>query len=107
VGSAGSDYGGEEGAMDGRCEMSDFICKRCKVEFWLGVGRVPTDYCFDCVYVVVDELKTEVERLRAALTLACTPPWPVWNDPNDSVSRDALVEFRLRRAEAAKEQLGE
>lgn len=50
----------------------------------------------------VERLKAENARLREALRLACTPPWPEWFDPQNAQSADALAKFWLRRAKETK-----
>jgi len=45
------------------------------------------------------KLKAEVERLRAALSLACTPPFKTGGTPG--VCDDTLAEFYLRQAAQA------
>lgn len=52
----------------------------------------------------VDELnaaQAEIERLRAALRLACTPPWPTWTNGTEQ-NINALIGFHLRMADLQK-----
>lgn len=50
----------------------DLTCRECGLTYQLEDGKEPCEYCYGCVYNVLDRVTAERDALKAALKLANT-----------------------------------